>query len=213
MIGIQLIRILDVAELNAIENVRGVSPRTVLIRGKDFRAVEQVVMHGYDSPSVVVVSSTELLAEVPAPLAQTTITDVTVLSSNFTLTDRSLLVLGIGKRVKKVSGILRLLQTYVRLLIRTPGSDIFNKTLGGGGLRSIGKSMTNLVVSDVAVAIRKTTADITAVQSRTPQIPPSERLLSAEITSFYADPGTATISVTISLTNHAGQNAQTTIAM
>ncbi len=212
MNGISLLKILDIAPVSGIQNVTGVSPRTLMIRGTDFRAVEQVLIHGYNSPEFIVVSQTELLAQVPSALVDTTIYDVTVMSSNFTLTDRSLLTLDVGSRVRRVSGILRLLQTYIRMLIRTQGTNIFNKQLGGSMMKSIGTNVTQSAISDVSVAISKTTADIIAQQSLIKEIPPTERLLSATVSGFYADPENTTIFATITITNHSGVNAAATIS-
>lgn len=212
MNSIQVIKILDVAEVASIRNAEGVVPRSLLISGKDFRAVDQVVMHGFRSPEFAVLDAQTLIAQVPDNLLEETIYDVLVLSSNFTLTDRSFIELGLGSRIRKVSGILRLLQIFIRNLLRTPGTNIFHPTLGGGVLRVVGQNITDNSVADVAVAIRKTTADIIARQSQIREIPPSERLLSAEISNFYADQPTGTVFVTVTLQNHSGQTAAATIS-
>lgn len=212
MISIQVIKLLDIVGVDSIQNAPGITPRTLLLKGKDFRSVEEVRIHGFRAPEFVVVDTTTLLAQVPDNLIGETIYDVIVLSSNFTLTDRSFIELGLGTRVKKVSGILRLMQVFMRMLLRTPGSNIFHPRLGGGILKSVGQNITDGSVADIAVAIRKTTSDIIARQSQVREIPPSERLLSAEISNFYADQPTGTVFATITLQNHSGQSAAATIS-
>ena len=212
MVGLQVIRLLDVADVNEIFDAEGVVPRTLVIRGKDFRSVETVLLHGFTAPQIVVLNETTILAQVPPVLVNTPIYDVTVLSSNFTLTERSLIELGIGTKVKKVSGILRLLQTFVRLLLRTPGTNIFHPSTGGGIAAVIGQNMTGAESADVAVGIRRVAEDIIARQSQVREIPPAERLLAAELTGFTPDPQTGSLYATVLITNHSGQGAAATIA-
>lgn len=203
----QIVRILDVAEITKIENAQGVSPRALLVHGKDFRHTEQVLVHGIYAPEFVIVDQYTLLVQVPTALVDATIYDVSVFSSNFSLTERSLLNFGVGARLKSATGILRLVQTFSRLLLRTPGSNIFKKTLGGGILGIIGKNITETTAADISVGVRKVAADIIARQSPVREIPPSERLLSAEVVGFYSDEANTTVYATIVLTTHSNDQA------
>jgi hypothetical protein len=102
---IQVVRLLDVLRVNSARNAPGVSPRSLIIKGEDFRNVEQVIMDGFVSPSFVAYSTTELIAEVPEPLRQAVIMDVKVLSGSFTLTERSLVEFTFGTRRKRHQGL------------------------------------------------------------------------------------------------------------
>lgn len=203
----QIVRVLDVAEITKIENAPGVSPRALLVHGKDFRYTEQVLLHGLYAPEFTVLDQTTLLVQVPEPLIDATIYDVSVFSSNFTLSERSILSFGVGTRLKAATGILRLVQTFARLLLRTPGSNIFKKTLGGGVLSAIGKNITDMTAADIAVGVRKVASDIIARQSPVREIPPSERLLSAEVVGFYSDEANTSVYATVVLTTHSNDKA------
>lgn len=208
----QIIRLLDVADVNSISNAEGVVPRTLRIKGKDMRSVETVLIHGFESPQTILLSDTEVLAQVPDNLAEMMIYDVTVLSANFTLTERSLVEFNIGKSVKKVRGILRLLQVFVRLLLRTPGSNIFHPNTGGGVAAVIGRNIEGHEASDVAVGIRRVEQDIISRQAPIREIPADERLLAAKMSGFYFDQQTGSMYVTVTLTTHSGRTAAATIA-
>ena len=211
MNSIQLIRLLDVVNVNLVREAVGVSPRSIIVEGEDFNSVEQVILDGIQSPDFVVYSPTQLVAEVPETLRTSTIHTVTVLSQNLTLTERSLVEFTFGTRPKMVRGTLRMMQNFLRILLRSPGSNLFHKRSGGGLLKRIGDNITSRSAADVQIAVNLTKQYIINIQTPVRQIPPTERLLSAEITSLNADPTSTSIYVTIVLTNHSGQRAGTTL--
>ena len=211
MNSIQLVRLLDVATLNEVRNATGIVPRSLRIRGKDFRSIEQVLVNGLSAPSFIVLSDTELLAEVPEPLREATITEVTVLSQNLTLTDRSLVEFTFGTRPVRVRGVVRLIQNFLRILLRSPGSNLFHRQSGGGLLSRIGGNLSNSAAADVQIAVNLAKQYIIRVQSPVREVPASERLLEAEITALTADRASTSLYVTIVLTNHAGQRAGATL--
>jgi hypothetical protein len=208
---IQVVRLLDVLRVNSARNAPGVSPRSLIIKGEDFRNVEQVIMDGFVSPSFVAYSMTEMIAEVPAPLRQAVITDVSVLSGSLTLTERSLVEFTFGTRPKKASGVLRLMQNFLRILLRSPGSNRFHPRSGGGLLKRIGSTANNQTAADIAIAVQSAKQYMINVQTADRNIPPSERLLSAEIQALTVDPQSTTAFVTIVLTSHSGARSAATI--
>lgn len=212
MDDIQVIRLLDVLTITKIRDA-GTIPRGVVVEGRDFRNVDQVLLNGFNSPRFTVTSPQRIIAEVPSAIKDNRITDAAVMSSQLTLTDRSLVEFTFGTRPKKVRGVLRLLQVYVRHLLRTPGSNIFHKTSGGGLLKSIGGLVSRQTAADAAIAVSRTTRYIVGIQGRDMNIPPSERLLGAEIVGMNPEPSGTSIALTISMTNHAGADAATTIIM
>jgi hypothetical protein len=211
MSGIQLIRLLDEVRVNSIRNALGVSPRSIIVKGEDFRSVEQVIIDGFVAPSFVAYSTTELVAEVPEPLREAVLNSVSVLSSALTMTERSLVEFTLGTRIKKVSGSLRLMQTFLRILLRSPGSNRFHPRSGGGLLKLVGGNIGNQTAADIAVAIQTARQYLINVQTSDRTLAPSERLLSAEIQSLNVDPGSTSSYVTIVLTSHAGTRGAATI--
>ncbi len=211
MNSIQLIRFLDVADLTTVSEERGVSPRSLRIIGEDFRSVESVLMNSLASPEFITVDKRTIIAEVPEVLRTSTITEVTVLSQNLTLTERSLVELTFGTRPSRVRGIRRLVQNFLRILLRPRGSNLFHKRSGGGLLRRVGNNITKQSAADVQVAVDLTKQYIISVQTPVREIPPTERLLNAEITSITPDPANTSLFVTILLTTHSGDRAGATL--
>lgn len=211
MFGIQLIRLLDVLQVNTVRSAVGVSPRSIIIAGKDFRNVEVVLINGSPSPDFVVYSQTELVAQVPLEFVDSFITSVAVLSSGLTLTDRSLVQFTVGTRPKKVTGVVRLMQTFLRILFRTPGTNVFHKRSGGGLIRRVGSNINSRSAADVAIAVNAAQQYLIGVQTAERNIPPNERLLSANVAKVSASRQDTAISVTIVLTNHSGQTAAATL--
>jgi hypothetical protein len=212
MDSIQVIRLLDVLRVNEIRNAIGVVPRSIIVKGKDFKNVEQVLINSFVAPEFVVYSTTELVAEVPEVVRDTPITDVAVLSSSLTLTDRSLVEFTFGTRPKKAKGILRLMQVFLRQLLRTPGSNIFHRRSGGGMLKRVGGVMNDKAAADVAIAVNNAKQYIIGAQTPERNIPPIERLLSAEISALTADPKSTALYVTVVLTSHSGVRGAATLS-
>jgi hypothetical protein len=212
MNSVQLIRLLDVLPVTAVRNAPGVSPRSLLLSGRDFRNVEKVLINGSESPTFFVMSETQLLAEVPELYRNENITAVSVLCSSLTFSGKSQVSLTAGTRIRKVRGILRLLQTFIRILLRTPGSNIFVPRSGGGLLSRVGDNITNYSAADAVVSVDSTRTYIVGVQTSNPSIPPSERLLSAEVINVELNRQEGSLHVTVSLTNHAGETAAATLS-
>lgn len=211
MKGIRLIRLLDVLPVTAAQNAPGVVPRSLIISASNFEAIDQVLFNGVPSPQFSVYSRTQLIAQVPEALEDAIITDVAVLSSVPTLTQRSLIEFGVGRRITTTSGTQRLIQTFVRMLMRTAGTNIFHRNLGGGVQGHIGQNIRASVAADVAVAISTVKRQIIAAQTPYSAIPPSERLLSAEISALREDPANTSIYCTVLVTSHDRQRSAATL--
>lgn len=213
MNGISVVRLLDVLRVNSIRYAPGVTPRSIIVQGQDFRNVERVLINGSPAPEFVVYSPTELVAQVPDIYRNSVISDVSVLSSQLTLTERSLVTFTFGTRPKKIFGVLRLMQTFLRILLRTPGSNAFHRRSGGGMLSRVGSNISTRAAADIAIAVSSTKTYLVGVQTAERNIPPNERLLNAEITYLDVDERNTAISVTIVLTNHSGQQTAATLTV
>jgi hypothetical protein len=211
MNGISVVRLLDVLRVNTVRNAPGVAPRSLIVQGQDFQNVETVLINGSPAPEFMVYAKNELIAQVPDIHRDALITEVSVLSSQLTLTDRSLVTFTFGARPKKIQGVLRLMQTFLRILLRTPGSNVFHRRSGGGMLARVGTNISPRAAADIAVAINTTKTYLIGVQTAERNLPPNERLLNAEITNLNVDERNTTISVTIVLTNHSGQRTAATL--
>ena len=197
----------ELVTLSSVRILPGITPRTLDLTGRDFRSIDEVLVNGVASPDVVVLSKTRALAQVPAVFVRQTITSVSVISTSLSVTSRSLLRFRIGHTPSKVSGILRLMQLFLKMLLTTPGTDIFAPSTGGGILSRIGatfgKDEGGAIVSDFIVAVGSTQRQIMAIQSRDPSLSRDERLLSAKVLSGGFNKNEAALVVSVELTSQA----------
>lgn len=218
MFDIQLIRLLDVLDVSKVEEAAGVTPRSLILTGPGFANVETVLLNGVPSPQIIHYAPNKILAQVPDSIIGQPITEVFVLSSNLTFTDKSLVEFTFGTSPKKVNGVLRLMQTFLRMMLRTPGTNVFHKRLGGGLGQLIGSTFDasngrSLATSQASIAVTRARQQIINTQSVDRNIPPNERLLSADISALALDQANGALQMTIILTSHAGRTAAASLVL
>ncbi|WP_394831645.1 hypothetical protein LVJ94_34545 [Pendulispora rubella] len=210
-IDLQVVFPQEVVDLSSVRPVAGIIPRSIEVVGKDFRAVDEVRINGVASPDVVVLSPNRLIAQVPELLRYDTLTSVTVLSAALTTTDRSLLRFRLGTTASKTTGILRLVQIFVKLLCTTPGRDIFAPALGGGVLKRLGltfgRDEGGAIISDFIIAVSNVQRQILAIQAGNRSLSRDERLLSARVVSAAFNKAEGALVVSIELLSQAGRAA------
>jgi hypothetical protein len=198
-------------QLNSVRIVPGATPPLLDVVGADFRSVDQVLVNGLESPQVVILSRTRLLAQIPVSLNVAALSSVSVISRDLTISPKSLISFQIGQTPSKVSGILRLIQVFLKVLFTTAGTDIFAPRVGGSALKNLGHtfgdSQGGTIVSDMIIAVSTTQRQILAIQSRDPTIPRDERLLSAVVSNATYDRAESALIVGVSLTSQAGRSA------
>jgi len=192
-------------------------PRSVDVIGKDFRSVDEVLINQIVAESVVVVNKQRLLATIPESLDAQRILSVKVLSRRLTVSKRSLIRFRIGRTPGKVTGILRLIQLFLKVLFTTPGSDIFDPTLGGGALRAVGRHFGvmegNEVLNNLVIAVDNTARQIVALQAKDSSIPLDERLLSAKVLRAEFNKRETTVDVAVEITSQAGRTAVANVGL
>lgn len=210
-VDIQVVFPQETIELTSVRLVPGLLPKTLDITGADFTAVDQVLVNELESPSFVVVSRNRLLAQVPEMLVSDVVRTVSVTSRRLIATKDSLLRFRLSDTPGKVRGILRLMQLFLKLLLSTPGTDIFAKTSGGAALknlgRNFGKDEGGQIVSDMVVSVDTTARQIVAMQGKEASTPPDEKLLSAKVLSTRYDTREGALSIAIELISQAGNAA------
>jgi hypothetical protein len=186
-------------------------PRVIDVTGADFRSVDEVLINKIASEDVVVLSKTRLVAQVPESLMAQRVLSVTILSRRLTLSSKSMLKFRLSRTPGKVSGVLRLVQKFLKILFTTPGSDIFNRQIGGGALRNVGATFGveegGDVINNLVIAIDTTSRQIIALQGRNPSLPRNERLLSAKIIRAGFNKQEGAVDIAVEITNQSGEAA------
>lgn len=214
-LDLQYVQYQDVVPVKRIGLVAGFYPPAFDIYGRDFRQVSDVLINDQPVQEFVVLSQTRLVAQLPRRLADTRIERVMVLSKAFTATEQSLLKFRLAPASRLAKGLPKLVQTYVKLLITTPGSDIYDKEAGGGlmalHLRSGNRQDRSLHLGAFAACVARTQDQLVREQTNR-QLPLTEKLLSADLVSVDFDPNSLTIKGRVRLTSMAGSEALANLA-
>lgn len=207
----------DVLSVSGVEEVPNLTPRSINIFGQDFNSAIRVLLNDQNSPSWIVVSPRQILAQVPAPLEDAVITSVQVLSADFTATERSKLIFELGNDTRRASGLKAMMQTFLKILFTTPGTDAFAKSIGGGALQGLGKNFdannTQNLVSDFTIAVRRAEMQMISLQSRQLRLPDDEKLAAANVLGVMMDVASTTLLARVELIAQSGKLAITTLEL
>lgn len=197
--------------LNSVKVLFGTTPRTLDVLGDDFRAVDEVRVNDVVAPDTVILGKKRMLVRIPALIADQQVTSLTVTSHSLQLTDKSFLKFRLGRTTSKVSGTLRLVQVFLKILFTTPGRDIFAPRIGAAALKNLGVTFGSeggkQIVSDFVIAVATAARQIVAIQSRDPSIPLDERLLSAKVVAAKYNRQEEALIVSVELLSQTGRSA------
>jgi hypothetical protein len=207
---LEVIKFRDVVRVTAIPRFVTRTPLTVELNGDDFSAAETVLINDAAVPEFIIVNKNTIYAQLPANIQ--TVRTLQVVSSNFTRTaEASRIDYKIGTTTKKISGILKLTQLFIRWLLTSPGSDVFNQE-SGGGLQDVAAIVSNTGRSEPVQAATVRAVSLTSEQIRrsqlsTPGLPLDERLLAATVLDLGSIRTTDEVRVRIRLESVAGEDA------
>ena len=216
-VQLEVVRFRDLIEVLSIPRfVPGVTPPALEIKGEDFRSVERVLINDQSAPEFIIANKKTIYVQIPGAIKR--IKTIEVLSSKFTRsTSSSKLSYEIGPKTRKVEGILKLMQLFIKLLLQTPGSDIFNPERGGGLLALVGAMGTgrgiDTIIGSVSRAVQTTVSQMRTSQINVPGLPLSEQLLSAEVTDFDIFERQMEARVKVLLVSMAGKEAVTALEL
>jgi hypothetical protein len=209
---LEVIKFRDLLPVQGIPRfVPGFALPTLEIKGDDFRTVEKILINEVPAPEFIIVNKHTIYVQLP-DAARNKISNIQVVSSKFTKTNHySVIQYELGTKTKTVSGLLKLVQLFVKWMLQSPNSDIFNPARGGGMQELVGKVQTTKTMDSVASAISRavsnTVTQIRAAQVNTQGLPLDERLLGAEIQDIQIFEKQMEARVKISIRSVAGQEA------
>jgi hypothetical protein len=225
---IQVVKSRQVLTPTSVKGIPGI-PNVIEIRGANLHAVTEVRINDSPSPSFAVESARRMVVQLPRGLSATPriiineegervplanlelIRTVEVLTSTPVTTEPAKLFFEFGRTPRSVEGIQKLVQLVIKILLTTPGRDIFNPGLGGGFLSHVGKniSVNNSagLMTDLTVGLSRTQSQIVAGQSADPSIPNDERLLSLDLADAVFDTASLSVFIAIRVQSVAGEEA------
>lgn len=185
MVDLQVIEISDILRVVSVDILPQSDPPTIKIRGKDFNSAQRVLINEVESPDIVIISGRELLAQMPPTEITTPLRSIVVTSSRLTNTDRSEISFRLGDTPKSMAGLTLLIQQFLVLMLRAPGTDIFSPRVGGGLLRAVGRQISSpsssTLVADLEVAVSRTRQQIMTLQAKNTRLSMTERLAYARV--------------------------------
>lgn len=202
-------------QVYSISPIRGFNPPSIVVIGDKLNTTSEILYNGILATEFVISSSSRLIVRIPASQVGKDITDFQVFSSKPQLNQDASLIFEVSKPVQKVSGIDRLVQSWMILFMTTPGSDVFVPSSGGGAKAIIGSRTDKKhksAAADLAVSIDRTARELTKLQSRAKNLPPQEKLLSSSLESVSTDESTGTLSARVRLKNMVNQSANVSLS-
>lgn len=211
MIDIKILNIRDLLFISDVSFATSVSPLSLLISGDRMDEASVVYVNDIEAPEFVVLSKNRLLAQVPTSEKSSILRKVAVVANTPSVNRSSLLHFEVGKTVKGITGIEKLVQVYCKQLIQTPGTDRFRPDDGGGLLKLVGGNVSqgdvkNLQASVIG-AISRARDQLLARQNLDRRIPADERLLTVTAQAVGFDATTTTLTASIALSAVSGQQA------
>lgn len=197
--------------VQSVFRIRDFLPPAVAILGIDFDKTTEVSINETPVKEFIIQSSSKIIAKIPEDQVGYELYEASVYSAIPTSFNNASIILKIGPTLQRSSGIDRLVQMWVLNFLSTPGSDIFDRSAGGGAQTFIGRTSNAKgrgISADLAYAIEKTSDELIQWQANQPNIPLEERLLSSSLDKieFLADTGT--LNAIVSLRNVLGNAAQ-----
>jgi len=215
MTDIKIIAIKDILKITMVQVVPNFFPKTLDIQGLEFLQATSVEINQIEAPEFMVLSDTRLLAQIPNGQQNSIISTIGVFAEKPSPTRSSVFLFEVGRSIKGLSGIERLVQMFTKLALQTPGKDKFRPTLGGGLMALAGQNVvvnSQTSLSSLAVsAIARTRDQVISLQNQVPRIPPDERLLSADVLNVGYDTNSTTLAMRVGITAQSGQQAVTNL--
>lgn len=211
MIDLKLLTIKDLLPVVGVEYASNVEPLSLIVTGERLDQTSEVYINDIQSPEFVVLSNNRILVQVPTSERGSLLRKVAVIATVPAVNRKSMLHFEIGKSVRGISGLERLVQVFCKLLLQTPGTDRFNPNEGGGLMRLVGRSVSkgdskNLQAAVVG-AITRAKEQLLARQGANRRIPSDERLLSAAAEAIGYDASTTTLTSRIAISAVSGKLA------
>jgi len=164
----------------------------------------RVELNGVNAPDFVVISDRRIDVVTPMGLRDSVITDI-VVYVEVSQPDEAV-DLDIQLTTDHRSGLLRVSQAFVKLLLTTPGTNIFDVT-SGGGLDSLIKrtslSDTAGISGAVTGAVQRVKKQIMASQTGK-YVPAEEQLVDAKINSLNVDITSLSVAMKLQIITRGG---------
>lgn len=212
MNDLRLTSVRRILTINSVEIVT--SPVfSLLIKGQDMHYATQVLVNG-QAAEFMSLSTTAVLAEVPSSVRAKPIEQLLVLTDVPVAGEPLQVRFGVGASMRALSGFDATVQTFLKIMLTTAGSDRFNRARGGSLQSVIGVPLTadnrGAVQADIIEAVQRAQDEVVSIQNRQEgRLRDDERLRSADVRSVGVNLNSSTIPIVIALSSRSGRVALT----
>lgn len=216
MIDIKVAKLKNSLTISGVQKV-STSPVIIQITGSNLENATEVLVNDLSLSQWVATANDTILAYLPPSLASVTISSVSVLTENIVPGVPNLVHYEVGNKIESTEGIQKLLQNFVKVLLQTPGSNVF-QSVGGGMLKITGQSLMNggdrTARGEIVDAINRTKSYLFSLHSKNSTMPLSEKLLDVQILSIDTGENVKTdLIINLLVLNRAGQQVSSNVAI
>lgn len=175
-------------------------PQVLVVEGEHFDRAEDVWVNG-TSVNYQLISSTKLFATLPSSIENQPITSIHVLTDKEDFSIASMFDFKFGSRPGPMRGQDKCIAQFIKVLMTTPGSDSFDKQLGGGIQKLPGSNVqgAHTLLARVASTVLRVAEQIRS-RNEGLDLPNDERLHSVNILGLdfkRGDPTSVEVRLTI----------------
>lgn len=176
---------------------------------EDYSTVVRVIVNDHVIDELAMYGA-DLLAYIPDDLDTDEIEYAALISEETRSSDETMLRFGMGPIPAEIEGTDRLVQLFVKVLLQTPGSDIYYPDIGGSLLAvkkrgAVGGDL-NIAAAEVSNSIKKAEKDVKFLQTGL-KLPAEETLISAASLNVTSERSTGDINAFMILQTLAGTRA------
>ena len=213
MADYQVIVFRDSAPLTTVGMVPGSPVPTLELQGSKFGGTVEVLINGVRSPEFVVLSGSRIWAQIPRSQVSRQLHSLAVLSASAGNQPSSVVSFRASAGRFVAEGRVKLVQTYLKILLTTPGTDVWYPWMGGGLQGLIGTYSTEPSIRAAAErAVTQTEQHMVRIQA-TSSASDTERLASARLQELTFSPSTASLSLTVRLVSLSGLASNAGLAL
>jgi len=219
-IDIQVISVVDDLQVLGAVDIEGAEPRTLRVVGRGgFNSAQRVIINNFGVDTFLIVSDTVLLVE-PGPSLSNVLVenmDIVVVSNALTTSRRARLFFGPTKRLKRVSGVQKLIQVVVKMLLTNSNTNKFRLSEGGNLLKLLAFPLTassrNRIVTGLSQAVTSVEEQLVSTQTTARGLATDERLLSLSLGDVVFLEESLEVQATIRLTTFAGNTVSVPLVL
>lgn len=214
MIDFKIVSAKVLLKVHSVSPIRGFLPPSLIILGEKMDLTQEVLFNDITVKDFIIASKTRLIVRIPESQIGKELNSLKVFSSAALTRADSELSLEVLRPISTISGMERLVQSWMMIFLTTPGSDVFDPSSGGGAKAIIGRTTDRnhkSVAADLVLSIDRTKNELLRLQAKRQGIPLGERLLSSDLETLNFDESTSVLSAKVSLKNMLGNQAEVAI--